>query len=436
MGRHGRRVSDDGRATALSRQCKRTREQLTLWRGSRHVWDEQRDDMGLTAAYWNARHHSGRPLRPFAIVQVIPPEVFRTAVAARMAGVVALCLVLKHFEVIVWTYADWAKYLDCCERTAGTAARELAAKGWIEIRPHFAEFDLQGRQRHAQLPSTFAPGSLMRLAFNAWKAQGQRAKEQWIRPGAHTVGASASPNTCQPRRDPSLYLDPLFPDVSYGAAGYPQATRASRGSGALFPPTETLLGHRAMEAMAREGGEGVREWAEIIALTLQDALRQAFPAPPPPRGLPKTPRRNRKPDLVRWRPWIRKRCEWRSRDERRREEISRQLRLIQLREWGLDPDGAIPIGAPAEQLRVWYGHPSHCLCAVCFAARAARVDAAPKPAPTLALAPNSSAPSAAHAPRCTCAVCFAARVSGVSAKPRAHAPSCTCAACFAARVPV
>jgi len=386
MGRHGRRVSDDGRATALSRQCKRTREQLTLWRANRDAWDAERDDGGLTASYWRARKRIGRELRPFSIVQVIPPEVFSTFVAARMAGVVALCLVLRHFEVIAWSYEQWAEYLGCSPRTAGTAARELARKGWIEIRAHFAEFHLAGKRQHAQLPSTFAPGYMMRVAFDVWEAQGRRAKEQWtaVRSpvGAaviHNLEVQSLPDTCQPKRETRSSDGVLLANVSYGSLGFPQATGAissrAGGSGSLFPPTASPLVIRGMEALAREGGEPVQQWAQAIALTLQDALRQAFPAHHASSAPPKTGRRyaagKRPPDIVRWRPWIKRRTEWRNRDQLRREEIRGQLRLLQLREWGVAPNGPPPAHLSPAQVAYWYNHERSCVCAVCFAAREA-----------------------------------------------------------------
>jgi len=376
-----RRRGDDGKDTELSRQCKRTRAQLTRWRANRDAWDAERDDGGMTASYWRARKRIGRELRPFSIDQVIPPEVFSTFVAARMAGVVALCLVLRHFEVIAWSYEQWAEYLGCSKRTAGTAARELANKGWIEIRAHFAEFHIAGKRQHAQLPSTFAPGYMMRVAFDVWEAQGRRAKEQWTVTrspvGAaviHNLEVGSSPDTCQPKRETKSSCALLLADVSYGAAGCPQAsTRESRGSTSLFPPSASPLVLRGMEVLASEGGQAVQEWAQVIALTLQDALRRAFPAPPAVPPPPKAGRRyaagKRPPDVVRWRAWIKKRVEWRSRDARRRDEIRGQLRLLQLREWDVDPNGPPPEHRSSAQLAYWYNHERACVCAVCFAAR-------------------------------------------------------------------
>jgi hypothetical protein len=401
MERHGERVP----AGSISARKAKAYRQLGFWEKHRQRIDDERD-RGLTATYLLARRNADRAMRPWSVHRVLDHK-FHARKAYEMAGYVALCLVLDQgFPCLVMSYADWAKLLGCCERTAGSTARELACGQWIEIRWHFVPFTgAHGRRCHAQMHCSFAPGPLLRVAYAIHQASLVRSEENLTGRAYREVVHSDGNKKLPAKGERSLYSPCSFLTSSYGLPAYPQPTRPKKNftfNSKHYP--RLLECARGMEsptdgdperfAPLKTRAEAMRERPltlaelEMALQESQEALRQAFAlaAPLAPRPRPERPRRN----LDAFQRFIRARVQRDAKAAAKREE-SRQLKFRPIAP--VKPAGA---EWTPDELRLALGCKPGCLCSLCWGQ-----------SPVVAAAPLVASN---HPTSCACAVCFAARV--------------------------
>jgi hypothetical protein len=111
-------------------------------------------------------------LLPYA--EAVP---FRSHVAARFVAYVALACLSRKCSALIGSLGEIATLLGCSPRSVENAVTELVAGGWLRVHARFASHPEGFRARdgevieHRQLANAYAPGPLLELAWQQYRAQ-------------------------------------------------------------------------------------------------------------------------------------------------------------------------------------------------------------------------------------------------------------------------